>query len=113
MVLVDGLDGYLATSTQHLAATGAVKARSASRWLGIVVVISSFTLGTTDLLGYDIDNFALPLGIALFVTVIAFRVWARRGPGFAPAEPALAATVSATPFVITSRVRTCHREIIF
>lgn len=90
MVLVDGLDGYLATTTQHLAATGVVNARSASRWLGILVVVFSFTLGTTELLGYEMDRFALPLGLALFVTVIGFRVWARRGAAFSPTDPALA-----------------------
>ncbi len=87
MVIVDGVDGYLATSTQYLAAAGAANACNASRWLGILVVVFSFTLGTTELLGYEIDHLALPLGLGLFVTVIGFRVWARRGE---PATPALA-----------------------
>ena len=79
MVLVDGTDGYLATSTQNLAATGARNAQSASRWLGILVVVFSFTLGTTRLLGLDVDRFALVVGLGLFVVVIGLRVWARGG----------------------------------
>ena len=79
MVLVDGTDGYLATSTQNLAVTGALHAQSASRWLGILVVVFSFTLGTTRLLGFEVDRFALPLGLGLFVVVIGLRVWARGG----------------------------------
>ena len=79
MVLVDGTDGYLATSTQNLAVTGALHAQSASRGLGILVVVFSFTLGTTRLLGFEVDRFALPLGLGLFVVVIGLRVWARGG----------------------------------
>lgn len=87
IVLVDGTDGYLAASTQSLAATGAISARSASRWLGILVVVFSFALGTTKLLGFEFDRFALPLGLGLFVVVISFRVWARGGLGPVPASP--------------------------
>lgn len=88
MLLVDGIDGYLATSTQRLAATGAMNARSASRWLGILVVVFSFALGTTELLGLDLDRFALPLGLSLFAVVIGFRVWARGGLRLTPAGSA-------------------------
>jgi high-affinity nickel-transport protein len=88
MLLVDGIDGYLATSTQRLAATGAMHARSASRWLGILVVVFSFALGTTELLGLDLDRFALPLGLSLFAVVIGFRVWARGGLRLTPAGSA-------------------------
>lgn len=101
MVVVDGLDGYLATSTQRLAATGGSNAQSASRWLGTVVVIFSFALGITELIGVDLDAFALPMGMTLFVVVIGFRVWARAGdrslvipetdlissPALAPSQP--------------------------
>ncbi|MBA3961204.1 MAG: hypothetical protein H0X40_04780 [Chthoniobacterales bacterium] len=79
MVLVDGLDGYLATSTQSLAATGAANARNASRWLGILVVVFSFALGATKLTGFELDALALPLGVVLFIIVIGLRVWARSG----------------------------------
>jgi nickel/cobalt transporter (NiCoT) family protein len=79
MVLVDGLDGYLAASTIGLAATGAVNAQLASRCLGLVVVVFSFGLGSAELLGYEMNPFALPLGLTLFAVVVAIRVWARGG----------------------------------
>lgn len=77
MVLTDGFDGYLAASTQNLAATGATNAASASRLLGILVVIFSFGLGGAELLDFDLNRVALPLGLTLFAIVIAIRVWAR------------------------------------
>jgi nickel/cobalt transporter (NiCoT) family protein len=79
MVLVDGLDGYLAASTIGLAARGATNARLASRWLGILVVVFSFGLGAAELTGVEMDLFALPLGLTLFAIVIGIRVWARGG----------------------------------
>jgi len=82
MVLVDGLDGYLAASTLSLAAGGDANARFASQALGVLVVICSFALGGAELLGYEISRYTLPLGIVLFVCVIAIRLWARSGiPG--------------------------------
>ena len=77
MVLVDGLDGYLAASTLNLAARGDMNASIASRFLGILVVIFSFGLGGAELVGYEINNYALPLGVMLFAIVIAIRIWAR------------------------------------
>ena len=77
MALVDGLDGYLAASTLNLAARGESNARAASRFLGILVVLFSFGLGGAELIGYEIDQLALPLGMTLFAIVIAIRVWAR------------------------------------
>jgi high-affinity nickel-transport protein len=77
MLLVDGLDGFLAASTQRLAATGQSSAQAASRFLGILVVVFSFGLGGAELAGLELDRFALPLGLTLFVTVIGIRVWAR------------------------------------
>jgi high-affinity nickel permease len=80
--LVDGLDGYLAASTLSLAAAGDANARFASQALGVLVVICSFALGGAELLGYEISRYTLPLGIVLFVCVIAIRMWARSGiPG--------------------------------
>jgi high-affinity nickel-transport protein len=78
MVVVDGTDGYLATSTQTLAATGSVNARNASIWLGVLVVVFSFALGIIELFGFNFSRFALPVGLTLFAVVIGFRVWARR-----------------------------------
>jgi high-affinity nickel-transport protein len=77
MALVDGLDGYLAASTLSLAARGDMNARVASRFLGIVVVTFSFGLGGAELVGYEINQYALPLGLMLFAVVIAIRIWAR------------------------------------
>jgi high-affinity nickel-transport protein len=77
MVIVDGLDGYLAASTLNLAARGDTNARMASRFLGILVVTFSFGLGGAELTGYEINQYALPLGLLLFAIVIAVRVWAR------------------------------------
>ena len=77
MLLVDGLDGYLAASTQQLAAIGHSNAKAASRLLGILVVIFSLGLGGAELASMNLDRFALPLGLTLFVTVIGIRVWAR------------------------------------
>lgn len=77
MALVDGLDGVLAASTQRLAAAGGGNATAASRMLGILVIVFSFGLGGGQLLGIQIDRFALPLGIALFLTVIGIRIWSR------------------------------------
>jgi len=77
MVIVDGLDGYLAASTQRLASAGEGKATAASRFLGVIVVLFSFGLGGAELLNFDIDRFALPTGLVLFAAVIAIRVWAR------------------------------------
>jgi nickel/cobalt transporter (NiCoT) family protein len=80
MVVVDGFDGYLAASTQKLASTGETNARKASQVLGILIVLFSFGLGGTELLGIDLDRFALPVGLTLFAVVISIRFWARSGP---------------------------------
>lgn len=77
MVLVDGLDGYLAASTQRLAANGEANARRASVYLGFLVVIFSFGLGGAELWGFELAHFALPIGLALFAIVITIRFWAR------------------------------------
>jgi high-affinity nickel-transport protein len=77
VVLVDGVDGYLAASTVGLAARGEANARTASRLLGILVVVFSLGLGTAELLGLEVNPFALPLGLGLFGCVLAIRVWAR------------------------------------
>jgi nickel/cobalt transporter (NiCoT) family protein len=78
MVLVDGLDGYLAGSTQRLAAIGQ---KAASRALGIIVVIFAFGLGGAELFGIELTSVALPLGLSLFVIVLGLRIWARsKGP---------------------------------
>jgi high-affinity nickel-transport protein len=77
MVLVDGLDGLLASSTQRQAAIGNARAQIASRALGLIVVIFAFGLGVAELAGVDLNRVALPLGCSLFVTVMGIRIWAR------------------------------------
>jgi len=77
MVLVDGLDGYLAASTQRLAAIGQAKAKRASRVLGLMVVIFAFGLGGAELFELDLTGIALPLGLSLFTIVLGTRIWAR------------------------------------
>ena len=77
MILVDGLDGYLAASTQSMATAGSNRAQLASTALGIVVVLASFGLASVELLHIDIDRYALRIGMGLFLTVLTMRVWAR------------------------------------
>ena len=77
MIVVDGSDGYFAASTLRLAALGETKAKSASRLLGIIVVIFAFSLGGAELFGVELSGIALPLGFSLFVVVIGIRIWAR------------------------------------
>lgn len=77
MVLVDGLDGYVAASTQRLAAIGQARAKAASRTLGILVVIFAFGLGGAELFRFGLSGIALPLGLSLFTIVLGIRIWAR------------------------------------
>jgi high-affinity nickel-transport protein len=94
MVVVDGIDGYLAASTQNLAAAGLRPAQNASRSLGILVVVFSFLLGGGELLGFDLDSVALPLGLGLFIILMSFRIWARSSTG-----QTSAGTVSGIPLI--------------
>ena len=67
MVLVDGVDGFLAAATQRLAVAGSENARAASRMLGVLVVSFAFGLGGAELAGVDLSRFAFPFGLTLFV----------------------------------------------
>jgi high-affinity nickel-transport protein len=78
MMLVDGMDGYLASRTQSQAISGGCRALRASRTLGIFVVVFSFGLGGAELLDIDVDRIALPLGCVLFLCLIALRIWSLR-----------------------------------
>ena len=80
MMLVDGIDGYLASRTQSQPLSGGRRALRASRALGIFVVIFSFGLGGAELLKLDVDRIALPLGCLLFIYLIALRIWSLREP---------------------------------
>jgi len=77
MMIVDGLDGYLAASTLNLAAAGGANAKAASTFLGALVVMFSIGLGSAELLGVELNPYALPIGLTLFALVIGARVWAR------------------------------------
>lgn len=77
MVLVDGIDGSLAASTQSLAAIGQTNALRASKMFGVIIVIFSFGLGGAELIVIELDRFILPLGVGLFAVVIGIRIWAR------------------------------------
>ena len=79
MVLVDGTDGYLASRTQNKAASGSRRALRASQILGVFVVAFSFTLGGAELLRFEVDRFALPLGCLLFAGLVGLRIWSARG----------------------------------
>lgn len=79
MVLVDGTDGYLASRTQYRAIAGSRRALRASQILGVFVVAFSFTLGAAELLRFNVDRFALPLGCLLFACLIGLRLWSARG----------------------------------
>lgn len=76
MVLVDGLDGYLAVSTLRGATKGGRNTRDASRLLAGMVVLFSFGIGGGELLGFELEHVALPLGLLMFAAVIVIRLWA-------------------------------------
>ncbi len=78
MIVVDGLDGYLAASTQTHAIAGSTRAQFASTALGATVVVASFALAASELGGIEMGRFALPIGLSLFVIVFSMRIWSRR-----------------------------------
>ena len=41
-------------------------------------MLFSFGLGGAELVGIEMNSFALPLGLVLFAVVIGVRVWVRR-----------------------------------
>lgn len=94
MMLVDGMDGYLASRTQSQAITGGHRALRASRILGVFVVVFSFGLGGAELLDLEVDRIALPLGCVLFLCLIVLRIWSLREGA---AETSAHSIVSARP----------------
>ncbi len=87
MLVVDGIDGFLAARTQRSVLTGHPRAEVAGRLLGGVVVATSFAIGGSQLLGQDMSAITAPLGLALFAIVIGLRFWSRGGPTSTPVEP--------------------------
>ncbi|MBC8120832.1 MAG: nickel permease [Gemmatimonadaceae bacterium] len=73
MVLVDGADGFLAARVWSRGGRGA-----GARVLGWIVVAFSFGLGGAELLGWELDSVALPLGAGLFALLVAVRLWGLR-----------------------------------
>jgi high-affinity nickel-transport protein len=94
MMLVDGVDGYLASRTQSQALSGGRRALRTSKALGIFVVIFSFGLGAAELLKLDVDRIALPLGCVLFLYLITLRIWSLRETRTAPHSSAIVSTGS-------------------
>jgi nickel/cobalt transporter (NiCoT) family protein len=86
MVITDGLDGFLAASTQRRAVGGNPNAQVASQTLGLIVVLFSFGLGTVELMGFDTAHIDLPVGLVLFALVIATRVMGKNEARFPAAE---------------------------
>ncbi|MBC7883054.1 MAG: hypothetical protein H7Y37_17325 [Anaerolineae bacterium] len=75
MLVVDGIDGYLAARTQ--VTFSKLRSQWPSRCLGVVVVVFSFSIGGADLLGANWEGLSFPLGVGLFVLIIALRIWSR------------------------------------
>jgi len=78
MMLVDGMDGFLAAKTQQLAQIGHTRSAQSSKALGVLVVVVSFALAAGEFAGADLNRFALPLGLGLFATVVGLRWWGGR-----------------------------------
>ncbi|GLV48338.1 nickel permease [Thermus sp. LT1-2-5] len=77
MLLVDGVDGFLASRLQNLA-HDSERARRASRFLGWTVVAVAFLLAAAELLALDLEALALPLGLGLFGLLVSLRLYALR-----------------------------------
>ncbi len=73
MVLVDGVDGFLAARVWSGGGRG-----TGAQVLGWTVVLFSFGLGGAELLGWELDSVALPLGVGLFALLVAVRLWGLR-----------------------------------
>ena len=77
MLLVDGVDGLLASRLQNLAKDSR-RAEEASRLLGWAVVAVALVLALAELGGVDLEAFALPLGLGLFGLLVSLRLYALR-----------------------------------
>ncbi|WP_369792361.1 hypothetical protein [Thermus sp. 2.9] len=77
MLLVDGVDGLLASRLQNLA-RDSERAKRASRFLGWAVVAVAFLLAAAELSALDLEALALPLGLGLFGLLVSLRLYALR-----------------------------------
>jgi len=72
MVLVDGVDGLLAARVWRDGG-----ANPGARLFGWLVVLFSIGLGGAELLGWELDGVALPLGAGLFALLVFVRLMGR------------------------------------
>jgi high-affinity nickel-transport protein len=79
MVLIDGVDGVLASQLQRGQQADPQRARVASQLMGWMVVVLSLTFALSDLADVDLGEIANPLGFVLFAVLLALRVWSRLG----------------------------------
>lgn len=77
MLLVDGVDGLLASRLQNLAQNSS-KAQRASRFLGWAVVALALGLVLAEVGGVDLEALSLPLGLGLFALLVSLRLYALR-----------------------------------
>lgn len=75
MMLVDGIDGFLAARTFGMARTGNRRAQRSSQILGALVAFLSFVLAAAEWMKWQIDFAVMPIGILLFVVLIGLRLW--------------------------------------
>ncbi|APD10587.1 MULTISPECIES: nickel permease [Thermus] len=77
MLMVDGVDGFLASRLQNLA-RDSERARRASQLLGFTVVGLALFLAAAELWRVDLEALALPLGLGLFGFLVLLRLYALR-----------------------------------
>lgn len=80
MLIVDGTDGLLASRARRSMIAGDPRAVRSGKFLGLLVSAFSFVLGAAELAGVKVAGLALPLGGAVFATLIAVRLWSTRTP---------------------------------
>lgn len=97
MILVDGIDGYLASATRRNASNGNPRAKRAGQILGIFVNLYSLGFGTVELLKINLERASLPLGVFLFLVLIGLRVWGTATASTARAQACATETHEAVP----------------
>ncbi|MFC4638203.1 nickel transporter [Deinococcus hohokamensis] len=80
MTLADGADGLLAAGLQRGRQADGQRAVLASRVMGWMVVVLSAAFALASFLSVDLSEVAGPLGLGVFVALLALRVWSRLGP---------------------------------
>ncbi|GGK17964.1 nickel permease [Deinococcus malanensis] len=80
MTLADGADGLLAAQLQRGRNADPARAALASRVMGWMVVALSLAFALAGFTHVDLGEVAAPLGMAVFVMLLALRVWSRLTP---------------------------------